>query len=108
MEFLIIEIVLSLIVFLIHRHYKVRIFKSKKQLIAFWLITLILGGTWDNFAVYRGHWFYPGTGIMGIKIGLIPIEDYIFMFVVGYTFLVMYTVSNKLIDEYRKKRKKKN
>ena len=50
MEYLAIEIILFLIVFLIHRRYKVKIFKSKKQFIVFWLIVLIGGGIWDNYS----------------------------------------------------------
>jgi lycopene cyclase domain-containing protein len=106
MEYLIIEAVLILITYLIHKYYNVKIFKSKKQMSIFWILIFFGGIVWDNYAVYRGHWFYPGTGTIGINIGLIPFEDYIFMFLVGYGFLVLYTVSNKLTDEYWAKRKR--
>ncbi|NQV08400.1 lycopene cyclase domain-containing protein [Candidatus Woesearchaeota archaeon] len=106
MEYLIIEIILILITFLIHRHYKIKIFKSKKQMLFFWILVSIGGVIWDNYAVYRGHWLYPGKGTIGVNIGLIPLEDYIFMFLVGYGFLVLYTVSNKLTDEYRARKRK--
>jgi len=99
MEYLIIEIVLCLITFLVHRHYNVKIFRKRKQFAIFWILTIFLGAVWDNLAVYRGHWFYPGKGLIGLNIGLIPFEDYIFMIVVAYAILVMYQISNKMIDQ---------
>ena len=108
MEYLLIEIALILITFIIHKFYKIKIFKSWKQMAFFWILVFIGGIIWDSFAVRYGHWIYPGKGTLGINIGLIPLEDYIFMFLVGYGFLVLYTVSNKLTDDYRKKRQEKS
>lgn len=72
--------------------FKVKVFKNIKETIAFYSIVLILGTIWDNFAVFRGHWFYPGKGIVGIFIGLVPIEDYLFAFISAYFLLVLYKV----------------
>ena len=107
MEYLIIEIILILVTYIIHKYHKVKIFKSRKQMLIFWILTFVGGSIWDNYAVYKGHWLYPGTGLIGINIGLIPLEDYLFMFLVGYGFLVLYSVSNKLTDEYRTRKRKK-
>jgi len=98
MEYLIIEIICFLITLGVHKYYKIKIFRTRNQFIIFWFLLIFFGGIWDNFAVYRGHWLYPGKGIIGLNIGLIPIEDYFFMFLVGYTILVMYDVSNKMLD----------
>ncbi|MDD5254352.1 MAG: lycopene cyclase domain-containing protein [Candidatus Nanoarchaeia archaeon] len=98
MEYLIIEIVCFLITFGVHKYYKVKLFRAKSQMITFWVLTFLLGTLWDQFAVYRGHWFYPGKGLIGLNIGLMPFEDYIFIFVVAYAILVMYQVSNKMVD----------
>lgn len=97
MEYLIIEIICFLITFRVHKYYKVKLFRTRNQFIIFWFLVIFLGGVWDNFAVYRGHWIYQ-KGTIGLNIGLIPIEDYIFMVLVGYAILVMYKVSNKMLD----------
>jgi len=97
-EYLIIELSLLLLFFLIHRYYKVRIFRTKKQFIVFWILVFLFGIVWDQYAVSQGHWIYPGKGILGIFIGRIPIEDIMFMIVSGYGMLVAYQVSNKMID----------
>jgi lycopene cyclase domain-containing protein len=60
---------------------------------------LIFGSVWDNFAVHKGHWFYPGKGLLGPFIFNIPIEDYIFIIVVTYIILVEYAFSKKFIKK---------
>jgi lycopene cyclase domain-containing protein len=77
--------------------YKIKVFKNTKEGLIFYSIVLILGTIWDNFAVFRGHWSYSGTGIIGIIIGLIPIEDYFFALVCAYFLLVLYKVVQEKI-----------
>lgn len=99
MEYLFIEIILFIIFYFIQRYYKVKIFRNKKQFIVFWILIFLFGIGWDQYAVIRGHWLYPGKGILNIFIGRIPLEDYIFMILIPYGILVAYQVSNKLISE---------
>ena len=81
----------------LHKHFKLKVFDSKKQLIYFYTLFLIIGTIWDNFAIYRGHWFYPGKGITGIFIGLMPIEDYFFLVITSYFGLVLYQTIRKIV-----------
>ena len=95
MEYLLIEIGLLIFFFLMHRIYKVKLFKNKNKFVKFWLFVFIFGIIWDWFAIVRGHWYYPGSGILGIFIGVIPLEDYLFMVVVPYGLLVAYQILNR-------------
>ena len=95
MEYLIIEICIFIIIFITQKINKIKLFENKTQLIAIFASTLIIGGIWDNYAVWRGHWFYPGKGILGIFLGYIPLEDYIFIIVVTYAILVGYKFYEK-------------
>ena len=95
MEYLIIEICIFIVIFTTQKLNKIKLFKNKTQLIAIFASTLIIGGIWDNYAVWRGHWFYPGKGILGIFLGYIPLEDYIFIIVVTYAILVGYKFYEK-------------
>lgn len=72
MEYLIIEIGLFILFYIIHRHYKVKIFRSRKQFIVFWFLIFLFGISWDQYAVTKGHWIYTGEGTLGIFIGKIP------------------------------------
>lgn len=80
-EYLLILLLLLIVTYAIHKSYKIKVFDSKKEMLIFYTVIMIIGVVWDNFAVYRGHWYYPGKGILGIFIGLIPLEDYLFVIV---------------------------
>ena len=96
MEYLAIEIVLLLITLWAHTHFKIKLFNSKNHLAIYWGFIFAIGLIWDYFAVFRGHWLYPGKGLIGVFIGSLPIEDYFFILVVTYLILVAYKVSIKL------------
>ena len=100
-EYLLTLLALYLITLLIKVRYKIRVFNNIKELLVFYLIIFLIGTIWDNFAVWRGHWYYPGKGILGIFIGLIPIEDYVFALVTSYTILVLYKALPKIFKEIK-------
>ena len=95
-EYLISLVLLLLIAVCLKFKYKISVFNSTKEIVTFYSVIFVIGTIWDNFAVWRGHWFYPGKGIMGIFVGLIPIEDYIFAIVTSYTVLVLYKTIQKV------------
>ncbi len=101
MEYLIIIIFWFVIVFLIHQYSKVKVFKSKKHILMTYLPILIAGILWDTVAIYRGHWIYQ-KGMLGINIGLMPLEDYLFIIIVIYAILVFYKLLDKKFQDYRK------
>lgn len=88
---------LFLVALLLQIKFRVKIFSSAKEAISFYLIVIILGNVWDYVALSRGHWAYPGEGLMGIYVGIIPIEDYVFAIVCPYFLLVLYKVISKQI-----------
>ena len=59
----------------------------------------IIGVLWDTFAIWRGHWVFPAGNNLGIVIGLMPIEEYLFILVLPYFILTIY----KIIDSKFKK-----
>ena len=107
MEYLIIEIIIFTLLFLSNRYYKVKIFRTRNQFLVFWLWIFVVGVIWDQYAVFKGHWLYPGEGTLGIFIGGIPLEDYIFMIIVPYAILTAYQISNKIIDSHSRGKKVK-
>lgn len=96
-EYLLILAVFYLVALFLKFKFKVKVFSNIKEAVAFYSIVLVIGTIWDNIAVMRGHWSYPGKGIFGIFIGLVPIEDYIFAFVTAYFLLVLYRILHNKI-----------
>jgi lycopene cyclase domain-containing protein len=57
----------------------------------------LIGVIWDSYAVYKGLWNFTGTGLIGIKIGLLPLEEYLFFLIVPFSILTAYKVLEKKI-----------
>jgi len=94
-EYLAILLTILIVSLYLQRRFKIKVFNNLKESIIFYGIILGLGTVWDNFAIYRKHWIFPGNGITGIFIGLVPIEDYLFALILPYALLVIYKAINK-------------
>ncbi|MFB6204375.1 MAG: lycopene cyclase domain-containing protein [Candidatus Nanohaloarchaea archaeon] len=57
-----------------------------------------VGVAWDSFAVLRGHWSFGSTGLTGIRIGVLPLEEYIFMVVVPFWIITVYRLFDLWMD----------
>jgi len=106
MEYFIILLLLTLATFAIEKIYHVHLYKSRKERFVIVSILFTLGTLWDSFAIIRGHWTYPLGKTLGITIGVMPIEDYLFMLVVPYLCITTYkVVDSKYFRVIRKRRK---
>lgn len=92
--FLILGIIATVATFL-KRHFSITLFLNFKELLIYYGVVLVIGTLWDNYAIYKGHWSYPGNGTIGIFIGLAPIEDYFFAIICTYFVLVVYRILHK-------------
>ena len=57
------------------------LFDSLKERITWTLIIFIIGILWDTYAVSHQQWIFPGNGLLGINIGILPIEEYLFFLI---------------------------
>lgn len=72
--------------------YHVRLYQSRRERLFIPIIFFMVGTAWDSFAVARGHWYFNFDNLVGIKIGLLPIEEYLFFLVMPYLILILYRV----------------
>lgn len=91
-EYLIILIVFLLIAMLLEWKFRIQLYKSWKQRVAIPIVFLLIGIVWDNFMIYKGIWSFPGAGLIGIRIGVMPIEEYLFALIIPYFVLTLYEV----------------
>jgi len=103
MEYFIILILLFLVTLFLETTFKVHLYNSIKERILIPIIFLVIGTIWDSFAVYLGHWSFDYSKMIGIKIGLLPLEEYLFFLIVPYFILTFYRV---IINKMEKKSKK--
>ncbi|MBL8030369.1 MAG: lycopene cyclase domain-containing protein [Candidatus Doudnabacteria bacterium] len=80
-------LVFGLIVEFIYREH---LFKHLKARLVWALVFLFIGTLWDQYAIPNGHWVFTGKGILGIYVGVIPIEEFMWFLIVPYFCLTIY------------------
>ncbi len=99
-EYLTILIILLFIALFLENKKHIHLYKSRKERFEIVGFFFLFGVIWDSFAIWRGHWSFPGGGILGVHIGLMPLEEYLFALIIPYFIITVY----KLIDsKFRKK-----
>jgi lycopene cyclase domain-containing protein len=77
--------------------FKLQLFKSKKNATLTLVSLFIIGSTLDSFALMRGYWNFQQEFFVGITIGVMPLEEYIFLIVIPFLTIVIYRLVNKKI-----------
>ncbi len=93
-EYITILIVLFLIVLVLEKTHHIHLFHNRKERLEIVGLFFIIGVLWDTFAIWRGHWVFPPENNLGIVIGLMPLEEYLFILIIPYFILTIY----KIID----------
>ncbi|MCX6761249.1 MAG: lycopene cyclase domain-containing protein [Candidatus Moranbacteria bacterium] len=81
--------------FILHKVSKVKLWESEKEkrvVLIWFLLIFITGSVCDLFATSQQIWIFPGTGITGIRIFWLPIEEFFFFIIIPYFVLVLYKV----------------
>ncbi|MEK6925760.1 MAG: lycopene cyclase domain-containing protein [Nanoarchaeota archaeon] len=103
MEYLIILLGLLCISLALEKKFHMKLYKSKRERerererVIIPLIFLVIAIIWDSFTIWRGHWSFEGSGLVGIKIGLMPLEEYLFALIIPYFILTSYNALKKEI-----------
>ncbi len=97
-EYLIILVFLLLLAIFLHKYFHLRLYKSNTQAIIANIVLYTVGIIWDQFAVWRGHWSFNGRYMTGVTIGYMPIEEFLFIFIVIYFTVVIYKLTEKFLQ----------
>lgn len=76
---------------------KIQLFKSIKEGLLVTVSLFTIGSLWDSFAILRGYWSYREEFLIGIKIGVMPFEEYLFMLVIPFLTLIIYRIVREKI-----------
>lgn len=92
MEYLLLLVSILIVCIVINLRFKLHIFESTKQAVVVLVSLFVVGTVLDSFAVLRGYWSYNANGnfFVGIKIGVLPLEEYVFMIVIPYMILTIF------------------
>ena len=92
MEYLVILISVFLVSMVLKLKYKIQLFKSAKKGLLLAVLLLVIGGLWDSYAILRGYWSFEEEFFIGIDIGVMPLEEYLFMLIIPFLVLVLYGI----------------
>lgn len=92
MEYLAILISVFLVSASLKLKYKIRLFNSAKEGMVLAILLLAIGGLWDSYAILRGYWSFNKQFLIGINIGVMPLEEYLFMLIIPFLVLVLYRI----------------
>jgi len=92
MEYISILILVFLFTLLLKIKFKIKFGLTPKKVFSLFLIFIIVGTIWDSFAVHRGHWIFPEQRTLGIIIGILPIEEYLFFLIVPFFIIIIYKI----------------
>lgn len=96
-EYFLILLGLFLATLVLHLYFKVKIYKSTKHFFIFNFVNLFLATIWDQIAIARGHWTFNPEYLLGLKIGFMPIEEFLFVLVLSYFALTFFKIIEKKI-----------
>lgn len=91
-EYLITLALVLLITLYLETLYHVHLYQNRKERFRVIIFLFVVGTIWDSFAIWRGHWVFPRDHNLNIFIGVMPIEEYLFMFVVPYFIITIYKI----------------
>jgi len=90
LEYLITLISVFLVCLAVKWKFKLRLFDSLREALIVFGSLFVIGIIWDSFSIYRGYWSFNSSFLLGIKIGLMPLEEYLFVIVIPFLTLVIY------------------
>lgn len=72
--------------------FRVHLYQTRKERLLITLIFFVIGVAWDSISTILKIWIYPGNGLIGIWIGVLPLEEYLFSLIVPFWILTVYRV----------------
>ena len=61
-----------------------KFYRNLKALCYTLILILLIFGTWDVFATYRGHWHFNPESIWHIRIINLPVEEVLFFVIIPF------------------------
>lgn len=81
--------------------FRFHLYRTRKERLVVTLVFFVIGVTWDSIATIKKTWIYPGNGLVGVWIGVLPLEEYLFSLVVPFWIVTVYKLVDKKFSESR-------
>ena len=90
MEYLLILLFWLIVPAVIQYKYHIRLYNSVKHMVVSVVFFFVVGIIWDIIGASRGHWEFGYKNLTGIRVGILPFEEVLFMLIVPNGILVFY------------------
>ena len=90
MEYLFILLFWLIVSAAIQYRFRIELYNSVRHMVVSVGFFFIFGIVWDLIGASRGHWEFRYENLTGIRVGILPFEEVLFMLIVPYGILVFY------------------
>jgi lycopene cyclase domain-containing protein len=95
MNYLTILLALFLSAALVEWKYHFHLYRTRKERLIVMAFFFVIGVIWDTYAIQSGHWNFPEGKNLGIKIGVMPIEEYLFILIIPFWIITIYKLADQ-------------
>ncbi len=92
LEYLTVLVALFLAALALEKTHRIHLYHNRKERLEITGLFFAIGVLWGTFAIWRGDWTFPMGNNLGIVIGLMPLEEYLFILIIPYFILTVYKV----------------
>jgi len=61
-----------------------KLYQNIKALSYSIVVIVIIFGTWDVYATFRGHWYFNPSGVWPLRIINLPVEEMLFFIIIPF------------------------
>jgi len=79
----------------LQKYNNLQLFRNRFHMYAYVVTNFILGVVWDYFSVWLKIWEFPFKGTIGIRIGILPIEEFLFFLILPYFGITVFKLFEK-------------
>lgn len=90
-EYLLILLFWLIVSAAIQYRFRIKLYRNVKQMVVTVGFFFVVGIAWDIIGAAR-HWTFRYENLMGIRLGVLPFEELLFMLIVPYGILVFYNL----------------
>ena len=75
-----------------------RFYKHLRALLLTLLLILLLFGSWDVFAAFRGHWYFNPADVWPARVVNLPLEEVLFFICIPFACIFTWEAINYFSD----------
>lgn len=80
----------------LHRSQHLKLYRNLQHCLVYIAVIFICELVWDHYSVSQHIWSFPTGKTIGLRLGVLPIEEYLFFLIVPYFGVTVYKFLEKI------------